>query len=219
MTREAWMAELTAAVAGRIRRLRKERGLTGEGLAEACSALGVPVPRNVIANLETGRRTTIDLPELLVLARALEVPPITLLFPLGETPTVTVLPGWDVPVWDAVAWFTGEEPLDEAPPKGSPREVLETFRAHADAVAVAMTSTRQAQDRRRRATTTLDPDRRAALLATAAQYEELALTDCRELKAARAAMRQRGLTPPALPTELAFIDETEAETSSTGGDR
>lgn len=88
--------------------------MSAQQLADACDALGHPVPRSVIANLESGRRETITVAELLVLARALEVPPVQLVFPLGSTEEVEILPGRRVATDDAMLWFTGRHDLFKA---------------------------------------------------------------------------------------------------------
>ncbi|MEI5525339.1 helix-turn-helix domain-containing protein [Streptomyces brasiliscabiei] len=209
MTTDDWSTQLTARVAEQMRRARKAAGLTVAETADACAARGLAVPKTTITNLETGRRGSVDLAEFLVLADVLDVPPITLLFPLDTTPTVDVLPGQPASTWDGLAWFTGETASPEAAPKGSPRELLDVFRAHSDAVAAAAVSTTMAKDRRRKASTTLDPALRADLLETAAGYEQLAFDDCRALRSYREGMRERGLTPPALPADLAFVDQPE----------
>lgn len=209
MTNNDWPVQLTAQVATEIRRYRKERGLTVQGLAAACEALGLAVPKTTITNLETGRRASVDLAEFLVLAKVLDVPPIVLLFPLDTSATVEVLPHQKISAWDAAAWFTGETPMENQAPDGSPLAVLDTYRAHADAVRTALISTRLAKDRRRKANVTLDSQRRTQLLSTATQYEELAFQDCQELRAARTAMTEAGLTPPGLPQELSFIAAAE----------
>ncbi|MFF7262274.1 helix-turn-helix domain-containing protein [Streptomyces sp. NPDC008159] len=209
MATDDWSTRLTARVAEQMRRARKAAGLTVAETADACAARGLAVPKTTITNLETGRRGSVDLAEFLVLADVLGVPPITLLFPLDATPTVDVLPGQPVSTWDGLAWFTGETASSEAAPKGSPRELLDVFRAHSDAVAAAAVSTSMAKDRRRKASTTLDPVRRADLLETAAGYEQLAFDDCRALRSYREGMRERGLVPPVLPADLAFVDQPE----------
>lgn len=61
----------------------------------------------MIANMESGRRTSVGLSELLVLARALDVPPLELAFPVGQSELVEVLPGQEVGTWAAAKWFTG----------------------------------------------------------------------------------------------------------------
>ena len=207
MTNEDWSPRFTARVAEQMRHARKAASLTVAEAAEACTALGLAVPKTTITNLETGRRSSIDLAEFLVLAEVYKVPPISLLFPLGTEASVAVLPDREVATWEAVAWFTGETPLEKSAPQGSAREVLDTFRAHSDAAATAVTSTRLAKERRRKASITLDSGRRETLLEAAASYEQLAFDDCRELREFRHAMHERGLVPPALPAELAFVDQ------------
>jgi transcriptional regulator with XRE-family HTH domain len=209
MTNGDWSPRFTARVAEQMREARKAAGLTVAETAQACAALGLAIPRTTITNLETGRRSSIDLAEFLVLAKVYGVPPISLLFPLGAEASVAVLPDQEVPTWEAVAWFTGETPLAEPAPQGSAREVLETFRAHSDALAAAAASTRLAKERRRKASITLDSVRRETLLDAAASYEQLAFDDCRELREFRQAMRERGLVPPALPADLSFVDEPD----------
>lgn len=211
MTTSDWPSTFTARVAEQMRMARKAAGLTVAEAAAACSDAGLPVPKTTITNLETGRRSSIDLAEFLVLAEVYGVPPITLLFPLGTAASVTVLPEREVPTWDAVAWFTGETPLEASAPEGTAREVLDIFRAHRDAVETALASNRLARERRRKASTSLDPQRREQLLAAAASYEQVAFDDCRELRDFRDRMRERGLVLPALPDDLVFIEEAENE--------
>lgn len=215
MTTADWTTQLTTRVAEQMRRARRAAGLTVVETADACAARGLAVPKTTITNLETGRRGSVDLAEFLVLADVLGVPPITLLFPLDATPTVDMLPGQAVSVWEGLAWFTGETASAEAAPKGTPRELLDVFRAHSDAVAAAHASTSLAKERRRKANTTLDPTRRAELLEAATGYEQFAFGDCRELRAFRNTMRERGLVPPQLPADLAFVDQPENDTEDT----
>ncbi|MGW0711632.1 helix-turn-helix domain-containing protein [Streptomyces sp. NPDC002643] len=210
MTPDDWGSQLTTRVAEQIRRHRKAAGLTVAEAADACSARGLSVPKTTITNLETGRRSSVDLAEFIVLADVLGVPPIALLFPLDTAPTVDVLPGQPVPTWDALAWFTGETASPEAAPKGSPRELLDVFRAHSDAVSAARASMALAKDRRRMANTTLNPNRRKELLEAATGYEQFAFDDARALREFRNTMRERGLVPPQLPTELAYIEQPES---------
>ncbi|SFC61417.1 helix-turn-helix domain-containing protein [Streptomyces aidingensis] len=216
MSNEDWAKQLTARVAEELRTARKAAGLTVAELAGACADRGLPVPATTITNLENGRRHSVDLAEFLVLADALDVPPVSLLYPLASAPSVERLPGQETSTWQALAWFTGETPTTGPAPEGSHRELLDTFRAHADAVATALVSTSLAKERRRKASTTLDPARRATLLEAATGYEELAFDDCRELRAFRTTLRERGLHPPALPEELAFVDQEDTEDDPKG---
>ncbi|MGW6456703.1 helix-turn-helix domain-containing protein [Streptomyces sp. NPDC055078] len=211
MTTSDWSPAFTTRVAGQLRRARKAAGLTVAAASAACTSAGLPIPTATITNLELGRRTSVDLGEFLVLSRVYGVPPVTLMFPLDAEAAVEVLPGQEVPTWDALAWFTGETRLDQPALEGSPREVLDLFRAHSDAVATALTSARMSKERRRKAALVTDTGRRDALLETVASYEELAGEDRRELHAFRDRMRGRGLTPPPLPDELGGEPSTEGQ--------
>lgn len=215
MTPDQWPTVFTGRIAQRLRDSRKAAGLTMAEVAQGCADRGLPeFTEHSMKNLESGRKTSITVADVVVLADVLGVPPVTLLFPLGSSATVEVLPGREVSTWDAVAWFTGESPLDEPAPEGSARDVLDVFRQHGDLVAGAMTSYALARERRRAASTTLDRTRRAALLQRAEGYEEHAFEDAQELRTYRERMRQRGLTPPALPDELAFIGQPDTPTDA-----
>lgn len=64
--------------------------------------------RSVLAKLEKGHRHTITVPELFVLARALDVPPLLLVVPLGHAEKVEILPGSLMSTTDAMHWLRGE---------------------------------------------------------------------------------------------------------------
>jgi transcriptional regulator with XRE-family HTH domain len=213
MTLDQWSAAFTSRIAQGVRESRRAAGLTMAEVAQGCADRGVPeFTEHSLKNLESGRKTSVTVAEVVVLADILGVPPVTLLFPLGSSATVEVLPGREASTWDAIAWFTGETPLDGPAPEGSSRDVLDVFRQHGDLVAGAMSSYALARERRRAASTTLDRTRRATLLQRAEGYEEHAFEDCQELRAFRNRMRDRDLTPPPLPDELAFVGEPETPT-------
>jgi transcriptional regulator with XRE-family HTH domain len=107
------MATLSASeIAGRrIRDTRERRGLTARELAARCAAAGAPhVTATVITNLETSRRPTrkVGLDELLVLAVALEVPPLELMIPMDAAEELEVVPGTSLAGPEAVHWIAGE---------------------------------------------------------------------------------------------------------------
>lgn len=196
-----------------MREARKAAGLTMGEVAHGCADRGLTeFTEHSMKNLESGRKASITIADFVVLADVLGVPPVALLFPLGTSATVEVLPGREVSTWDALAWFTGETPLDQPAVEGTARDVLDVFRHHGDLVAAATSSYALARERRRTASTTLDRARRATLLQRAEGYEEHAFEDCQELRAFRGRMRERGLVPPALPDELAFVDQPEIPT-------
>jgi transcriptional regulator with XRE-family HTH domain len=212
MKPDQWPVALTTRIAQTMREARKAAGLTMGEVAQGCADRGLPeVSEQSVKNLESGRKTSMAIADFLVLADVLGVPPVTLLFPLGASATVEVLPEREVSTWDALAWFTGETPTPQPAPKGTPRELLDLFRTHGDLVAAATASMALARDRRRAASTTLDRARRATLLERAEGYEEHAFEDCRELRSFRDRMRARSVVPPALPDELAFVDQPEIE--------
>ena len=72
----------------------------------------MPIPRSVLANLESGRRETVSLAEVLVLAAAMNVAPIELICPTGYDQQTETLPGRMLDPLDAMRWFTGELKLE-----------------------------------------------------------------------------------------------------------
>jgi transcriptional regulator with XRE-family HTH domain len=119
---EKWTAALHHRIANALKDARQGR-YTAQQLADACEQCGYPISRSQIANYESGRKQTLDVAELLVLAAALGVPPIALLFPNLPDGDAEALPGWHTTAANALRWFTGEhtpdddgdvEPADEA---------------------------------------------------------------------------------------------------------
>ncbi|UGQ10902.1 helix-turn-helix domain-containing protein [Yinghuangia sp. ASG 101] len=206
MSNSDWPAEFTAAVGQRVRRERRARGMTAADLAGACARLGVEVPSRTITNWETGKRATVGFTDLLVIAKALGVSPISLLFPLGHDDGVEVLPGRTVPTWDAVAWFTDEEIAEHTPPPGSARTVLNAYRNHAAAVHTALTSLRVREERRRQAGA--NPQHADAMLSD----------DLDALHALRTAMRADRLEPPPIPARLTTAWDERRDETATGDD-
>jgi transcriptional regulator with XRE-family HTH domain len=219
MTHDGWAAAFTARTAHAVREARKAAGLTMSQAAQLCADRGLAdFTEHSLKNLELGRKSSLAIADLVVLADVLGVPPVLLLYPLGASPSVEVLPGRETSTWDALAWFTGEAPLGEPAAAGTARNTLDRFRQHSDLVAAATASYALARDRRRTASTTLDRTRRATLIQRAEGYEEHAFEDAQELRTYRELMRRRGLTPPALPEELAFVDHDQAETGDGAPD-
>ena len=104
------------AIGNALAQVRAERKLSARELSERCAELGYPIPRNTIANLESGRKRDVPIQEIAVLAAALRVPPMRLMASLGETGRVPVLPRLHADPVDAVRWLSGEGRLRfEAP--------------------------------------------------------------------------------------------------------
>lgn len=103
---EYWSDGLHRRVAAAIKKARGSR--SAQWLADETKRIGLPISRAAIANYESGRKRGLDLTELLVIAAALDVPPLVLLFPQLPDGPVEGLPGITTTSWEAAAWFTGE---------------------------------------------------------------------------------------------------------------
>ena len=113
MAQAQWTA--TQIVGKRIKKLRELRGLSAQKLAHLCNELGAPeINRQVITNLENGRRKIVTIDEVLVLAHALNAPPVLLFTPVGWDAALKVTPTVSLPPMEAMRWVSGEEPLTEA---------------------------------------------------------------------------------------------------------
>ena len=120
------VARITAA----IKETRRKEGTSASELAERTAALGRPISRSVVSDLETGRKKTLDISEFLTLAAALNTSPAALLFADqlvdGE---VEILPGTVASAARALEWFSGETPLiDDTPEAGRYRRANEPLR-------------------------------------------------------------------------------------------
>jgi len=109
-----WPARVARLVAREVRRYRERRQpkMSAQQLADRTAELGMPIPRSVLANLESGRRETVTAAEVLVLAAALDVAPIDLLCPVGFDEQTEMLPGRMVDSREAVRWFCGDQKLE-----------------------------------------------------------------------------------------------------------
>lgn len=105
-----WQKDLALRVGAAVAARRKELNLTASALAERTADLGYPVSRVAIGKIETGHREgKFDLAELMVLAAALSVPPVALVFPHLPDGDVELLPGRPpTSSADAMRWFSGE---------------------------------------------------------------------------------------------------------------
>jgi transcriptional regulator with XRE-family HTH domain len=106
MTQNAWSESLTDRVARAVRSARGSR--SAQEIADETARLGYPMTRSQIANLESGRKRSVDIAELIILAAALGVPPVALLFPDLPDGDVEDLPGQLVSSAAGLVLFTGE---------------------------------------------------------------------------------------------------------------
>lgn len=105
---EDWSRLMAAQVGRRVAFFRERLKLTTQAVANRTGELGHPLERSVIAKLERGHRHSISMPEVIVLAGALEVPAIQLITPVGWEREVQILPGQKVSAEAAMLWFTGQ---------------------------------------------------------------------------------------------------------------
>lgn len=104
---EKWHREMAERVGEAVATWRRTRGLTAQELADRCKALDAPIHRTTITKIENGR-PRFDLGELMILAAALNVPPIVLLYPGPDYgKAIDVLPSVQDREIDAVQWFSG----------------------------------------------------------------------------------------------------------------
>lgn len=89
---------------------RKALKLTASELARRTDELGYPISRSTIAKIESNLRSgKIDVAEVLVLAAALDIPPVLLLFPqVGTDGGGVILPKFMTKEDEAVRWMSGE---------------------------------------------------------------------------------------------------------------
>ena len=107
-TAKAWQLDLAGRVGAAVLARRKVLGLTAVQLAERTRALGYPITRVAITKIENNARAgKLDVSELLVLGKALEIPPALLLFPGYPDGKVKLLPGFEAASDEAVRWVSG----------------------------------------------------------------------------------------------------------------
>lgn len=105
---DSWPDEITARIAAEIKRLRGDRA--GQWLSDRTAELGQRVSRSTISEIETGRRKSITVADLIILAAALDTVPLALIYPGPYDQDVRALPELEVPQIWAVRWFSGELP-------------------------------------------------------------------------------------------------------------
>ncbi|MFF7340776.1 helix-turn-helix domain-containing protein [Streptomyces sp. NPDC008163] len=202
-----WEDHVMATVAGEVRRRRKELRWSAQDLADRCEEIGYPIPRNVIANMESGRRAVLPLVEVMVLAKALRMSPISLIYPVGYVDTVRQLPYEDPqPAWDALQWFTGDESAEDATDY-----MLDHFLAHDLELRSALAAVESEDYERWKVRTAPNRVQREAAERALTRYSDQAANAKYELGRHRDAIREAGGTPPRLPSPLADIDPPDTD--------
>lgn len=210
-----WVDRVKANVAGEVRRRRKEMGWSAQDLADRCEELGHPIPRNVIANMESGRRAVLPLVDVIVLAAALETYPAHLIFPVGYVEETQELPFQRlVPTWDALRRFTGEE---EVP--GQDAGLVPDFERHASLVRTALAALDEEERARFAAKQATSRAQREEAERKRTAYADQAISAKYTLRHLRRELREDGATPPDLPPALSDVDPPEPETNPDSEER
>jgi transcriptional regulator with XRE-family HTH domain len=214
--RRPWATRVTKDLGARVAFYRERRKLSAQDLADRCAGLGMPsLSRVVITKLENGRREAVSTAELQVLAKALDVPPVLLLFPVGFQEAAEVLPAVMSDPWHALRWFEGHsgDPGDPAAEPSPESRVLWYWRENDRYAAIV----RDAHERLRWAVDSAEASH-TAFEATSAEAEhrrELAKAEGRHLSTAVTALRnlretiaQAGmLLPPLSPDVASILDD------------
>lgn len=104
---------MTARIAGEIKRLRGEKPV--QWVADETKALGHAMSRSAVWEIESGRRKSVGIAEVLILAAVLDVPPLALVFPELPDGVVRALPDTPMTSFDAIRWASGEGDLPTRP--------------------------------------------------------------------------------------------------------
>lgn len=108
-----WSEETHRRIAAAIKKARGKR--SAQWLADRTAELNYPITRAQIANYESGRKQSLDIAELVVLAAALNTSPVSLVFPGPYDEEVELFPGESHTQFMAAQWFSAipEGPYDE----------------------------------------------------------------------------------------------------------
>lgn len=111
---EPWDQQLVRRVGAAMKRARGAK--SARWLSEETAALGHEISPTILAKLDSGHRgSVLNVIELLVLAAALNMPPVLLLFPGYAEGDIEFLPGHTAPCRQVVDWFSGRGRLPLRP--------------------------------------------------------------------------------------------------------
>lgn len=217
------LGPLTRNVAANLRVLRKQRGMSLAEVSEQLEQLGAPLSLNAVSKIELGNRG-VDLDEVTALARALRVPPLLLIFPIGRERWTEVLPGAIVGTWRGAQWFTGEAVYPRYRPPSTQafwdgtdfadwRDTApKYFREHDSIIGSWNRAYSEASRAREQAAgEDLDDAERQGWqhLADSSQRHVAEVETI--LRRHRATMRNAGIDPGELTEDLAHVDESEGD--------
>jgi hypothetical protein len=211
-----WPADMARLVAREVRRYREMQRprMSVQRLADRTAELGMLIPRSVLANLESGRRETVSVAEVLVLAAALNVAPIDLICPVGFDKQTEMLPDRTMEPLSAMRWFTGEWKLDiddagawtMRTPGSGERSSAYLLRYHDELISQLYSQEARARETLRAAADFVgeeEDERTRGVVRDAMMAVEEWRAFIREpLRRTRAEMRERGMQLPDLPADI-----------------
>ncbi|MGX4711108.1 helix-turn-helix domain-containing protein [Rhodococcus ruber] len=190
--------------------------MTASELSEKTAELGYQVNRVAISKLENGNRNgKFEVAELVILAEALEIPPILLLYPDVPDGVVEYRPHLEVDSWLAINLFSGERTQEGAPrvntaPLALMRQHDVLLREHEEAEATRAKAAALAQQHGRPSDYPADSqeffDAREAHAELARAENEQHRIQL-QLARLRDAMRHLGMTPPRSSDHLDADDQ------------
>lgn len=108
----AWQADLAGRIGRAVASRRTKLLLTAASLSARTKKLGYPISSAAITKIENNERAgRIEVAEFLVLAAALELPPMLLLFPSFPEGSEQILPGLTGSTDAGVRWVSGTDGL------------------------------------------------------------------------------------------------------------
>ena len=164
----------------------------------------------------------VPVPELLVLGKALGVPPALLVFPVGEALSCEPLPNQSRPLWDAVQWFAGFAPYPANPDADARSSfeadhLLDEWEEGASALIAYTREDRLIEtwrrDREKIASTrrelvnTSDKNVQKMLAAVIEDREQMLRDTENEIRKCRSEMRNANISVRPLPEQLAHLEE------------
>lgn len=184
------MAETPSPEEVLVRELRAWRERRGYTAQQLADRTKGVLSRQAISKVENGdRRLTLN--ELTALGVALNVSPLLLVLPLGREANVQILPGETSPTWEVFKWWTGDVVIEDGGTDAT--ATIGYFKDHDELVRTVQWN-------------------RESGSGLAASWQDR-LLDLRKN------MRRAGVLPPALPADLADLNETEGELSRGGPDQ
>lgn len=111
----------------RVDSYRRRLGITVEEMCRRLDSLGWPVSLSTMNGMLGGKRASVSISEVFLLARVLEVPPIGLIAPIAKNEPFAPWPDapTDLTAYDAAAWIVGRHVYWKSP--SAPRHWSPTF--------------------------------------------------------------------------------------------